>query len=100
MEPERVGSIASRFRTTLSATNDITSLICFYYDTAERADMIEPGAETTVDASPETTFEYIAVPKNHPKILPSLVEISNGEGTDVGKRGRYVFEMVGQAMGG
>jgi len=62
--------------------------------------MVELEAETTVDASPETVFEFIAVPKNHPKILPSLVEISNVDETDVGKRGRYVFKMVGQSMKG
>lgn len=62
--------------------------------------MIEVEAETTVDASPETVFEFIADPNNHPKILPSLVEISNVDDTDIGKRGRYVFKMVGQAMEG
>lgn len=62
--------------------------------------MIEIEAETTIDASPETVFEFLAVPKNHPKILPSLVEISDVEDADVGKRGRYVFKLVGQAMEG
>jgi carbon monoxide dehydrogenase subunit G len=62
--------------------------------------MIEIEAETTVDASPETVFEFIAVPKNHPKIMPSLIEISNVRDTDIGKQGRYVFKMVGQAMEG
>lgn len=62
--------------------------------------MIEIEAETTVDASPETVFEFIADPNNHPKFLPSLVEISNVEDTDVGKQGRYVFKMVGKAMEG
>lgn len=62
--------------------------------------MIELEAETTIDASPETVFEFLADPNNHPKILPSLVEISNVEDTDIGKRGRYIFKMVGQAMEG
>lgn len=62
--------------------------------------MIELEAETTVDTSPATVFDFIAVPKNHPKILPSLVEISNVDETDVGKRGQYVFKMVGQSMEG
>lgn len=62
--------------------------------------MIEVEAETTASASPETVFEFIADPNNHPKILPSLVEISDVESNDVGKQGRYVFKMVGQAMEG
>lgn len=62
--------------------------------------MIEIEAETTVDAPSETVFEFVADPNNHPKILPSLVEISDVESNDVGKQGRYVFKMVGQAMEG
>lgn len=31
-------------------------------------------------------------------MMPSLVEVSDVEDTDIGKRGRYVFEMVGQSM--
>jgi carbon monoxide dehydrogenase subunit G len=62
--------------------------------------MIEIEAETTVDAPPETVFEFLADPKNHPKILPSLVEISNVGTNNIGKQGRYVFKMVGQAMEG
>ena len=62
--------------------------------------MVELAAETHVEASPETVFDFIAVPENHVKILPSLVEISDVEETDVGERGRYVFKMVGQSMEG
>lgn len=62
--------------------------------------MIDIAADTTVDASPETVFEFIATPDNHPKILPSLVEISDVVETDIGKRGRYEFKMVGQPMEG
>jgi len=62
--------------------------------------MIESEAEITVDASPETVFDFIAVPNNHPKILPSLVEISDVEDTEIGERGKYTFKMVGQAMEG
>lgn len=62
--------------------------------------MIEVEAETTVNASPEAVFEFIADPKNHPKILPSLVDISSVEEAEIGKQGRYVFKMVGQAMEG
>lgn len=62
--------------------------------------MIEVEAETTIDASPETVFEFLAVPNNHPKILPSLVEISDVEEADIGQQGWYVYKMIGKTMEG
>ncbi|MFB6298095.1 MAG: SRPBCC family protein [Salinirussus sp.] len=62
--------------------------------------MIESESETHIDAPPEAVFDFIAAGKNHEKFMPSLVEVSDVEDTDVGIRGRYVFEMVGQTMEG
>jgi hypothetical protein len=45
-------------------------------------------------------FDYIADPHNHEKFTPSIVDVSDVEEADVGKRGAYTFKMVGVAMEG
>lgn len=62
--------------------------------------MIELEERTHVDASPEEVFDYIADPHNHPKFMPSLMEITDVDENEVGKEGRFVFKMVGTSLEG
>lgn len=57
--------------------------------------MLEIDEEIRIDAPPETVFDVVADPHNHVLFTPSVAEISDVAETDVGKRGRYEFEVAG-----
>lgn len=48
-----------------------------------------------IDAPPEAVFALVADPAENPSFTPSLVDITDVEATEIGKRGRYVFRMLG-----
>lgn len=62
--------------------------------------MIEIDEEIETAVPPGEVFDFIADPHNHMKFTPSLMDISDVEETDIGKRGRYAFKMVGARMDG
>lgn len=62
--------------------------------------MIEIDEAVETEVPPGEVFDFIADPYNHVKFTPSLMDISDVEETDVGKRGNYAFKMVGARMEG
>jgi len=62
--------------------------------------MIDIDEAVETEVPPGKAFDFIADPYNHVKFMPSLMDISDVEETDVGNAGNYAFKMVGTRMAG
>ena len=57
--------------------------------------------QTRVAASPEEVFAFLDDPRNHVKITPGLIEVSNVEALpDGGKRAEYRYKLAGVTLVG
>lgn len=56
-------------------------------------------AETTVDASPESCFEFLREPANHPTIVPGVrgIDAEPRSGAD-GYEGEFTYELAGVTL--
>jgi carbon monoxide dehydrogenase subunit G len=63
--------------------------------------MFTANADISVDASPQTVFSFLDEPRNHVKVTPSLVEVTDvTDFDDGGKRARYTYSLAGVELSG
>lgn len=62
--------------------------------------MIDQDNSIEIAASPESVFDFVADPDNHPDFMPSLRAVGDVRENDVGMQGTYTFSMLGAKLTG